>query len=212
MSPGRTFTGTGAYCSVAGMTMNRPRGYSSTLFGIPTKATDQRPRGPIRTCSSRSMICRRAVRAVRFQARLPPYGQVVCARPRHHRFADPISALPRSPTKQGSRCAAYRSSVRSAARPAVNSSIRFAWIPVAHLMHRRGLLGASRPLSDIAYACGFRDYTHFARKFRQQFGCAPGAHAGRHGQRAGNGTARVTGLRGPTGDLNPFAIGRHKVQ
>jgi AraC-like DNA-binding protein len=58
---------------------------------------------------------------------------------------------------------------------------------VAHLMHRRGLLSASRPLSDIAYACGFRDYTHFARKFRQWLGCAPGAHAGGHGQRAGNG-------------------------
>jgi AraC-like DNA-binding protein len=25
------------------------------------------------------------------------------------------------------------------------------------------------PLSDIAYACGFRDYAHFARKFRQRF-------------------------------------------
>jgi AraC-like DNA-binding protein len=32
-----------------------------------------------------------------------------------------------------------------------------------------------QPLSDIAYACGFRDYTYFARGFRQRFGTAPGA-------------------------------------
>jgi Bacterial regulatory helix-turn-helix proteins, AraC family len=30
-----------------------------------------------------------------------------------------------------------------------------------------------QPLSDIAYACGFRDYTHFARGFRKRFGTAP---------------------------------------
>jgi len=47
----------------------------------------------------------------------------------------------------------------------------------AHLVRRRALLGAGQPLSEIAYACGFRDYAHFARKFRQRFGCAPGAHA-----------------------------------
>src|SRR5258705_13025651 len=33
-----------------------PAGYSSTLFGMPTKMTDRRPFGPIRTCSSRFMI------------------------------------------------------------------------------------------------------------------------------------------------------------
>ena len=32
-----------------------------------------------------------------------------------------------------------------------------------------------QPLSDIAYACGFRDYTYFARGFRQRFGTTPGA-------------------------------------
>ena len=31
------------------------------------------------------------------------------------------------------------------------------------------------PISEIAYVCGFRDYTHFARKFRQRFGYSPGA-------------------------------------
>jgi AraC family transcriptional activator of tynA and feaB len=56
----------------------------------------------------------------------------------------------------------------------------------ARLLHRRALLGTSQPLSEIAYGCGFRDYTHFARKFRQRFSCAPGAHAGGHGQCADN--------------------------
>jgi AraC family transcriptional regulator, positive regulator of tynA and feaB len=48
----------------------------------------------------------------------------------------------------------------------------------AHLLQRRALLATGRPLSEIAYACGFRDYAHFARKFRQRFGHPPGAHAG----------------------------------
>jgi AraC family transcriptional regulator, positive regulator of tynA and feaB len=47
----------------------------------------------------------------------------------------------------------------------------------ARLLHRRGSLGASQPLSEIAYACGFRDYTHFSRKFRQRFGHPPGAYS-----------------------------------
>jgi AraC family transcriptional activator of tynA and feaB len=46
----------------------------------------------------------------------------------------------------------------------------------ARLLHRRASLGTGQPLNEIAYACGFRDYTHFARKFRRQFGYAPGAH------------------------------------
>jgi AraC-like DNA-binding protein len=48
----------------------------------------------------------------------------------------------------------------------------------ARLLHRRALLGTGQPLSEIAYACGFRDYAHFARKFRHRFGNPPGAHAG----------------------------------
>jgi AraC family transcriptional activator of tynA and feaB len=61
----------------------------------------------------------------------------------------------------------------------------------AHLLHRRALLGTRQPLSEIAYACGFRDYAHFARKFHHRFGCAPGAHAGRHDQKAGDRTVRA---------------------
>jgi AraC-like DNA-binding protein len=48
----------------------------------------------------------------------------------------------------------------------------------AHLLHRRALFGTGRPLSQIAYACGFRDYAHFARRFHKRFGCSPGAYAG----------------------------------
>ena len=47
----------------------------------------------------------------------------------------------------------------------------------AYLLHRRASLGTSQPLSEIAFACGFRDYTHFARKFRHRFGHSPGAAA-----------------------------------
>ncbi len=28
-------------------------------------------------------------------------------------------------------------------------------------------MGPGQPLGEIAYACGFRDYAHFARKFRR---------------------------------------------
>jgi AraC family transcriptional activator of tynA and feaB len=50
----------------------------------------------------------------------------------------------------------------------------------ARLLRRRKILGAGHAVSDIAYACGFRDYAHFARKFRCRFGHSPAAHAGDH--------------------------------
>jgi AraC-like DNA-binding protein len=53
----------------------------------------------------------------------------------------------------------------------------------ARLLNRRATLIEGQPLSEIAYACGFRDYTHFARKFRQRFGHAPGAHSARDASR-----------------------------
>jgi AraC family transcriptional regulator, positive regulator of tynA and feaB len=59
----------------------------------------------------------------------------------------------------------------------------------ARLLHRRASLGTGQPLSEIAYACGFRDYTHFARKFRCRFGYAPGAHSG--GLHRASGITRV---------------------
>ena len=47
----------------------------------------------------------------------------------------------------------------------------------ARLLHRRVLLNTRQPISEIAYASGYGDYTNFARKFRRWFGHAPGAHA-----------------------------------
>ncbi len=48
----------------------------------------------------------------------------------------------------------------------------------ARLLRRRSLLNTFQPVSEIAYASGFRDYTHFARKFRRRFGRSPSARAG----------------------------------
>jgi AraC-like DNA-binding protein len=60
----------------------------------------------------------------------------------------------------------------------------------AHLLHRRALLGTGQPIGEIAYACGFREYAHFARRFRNRFGYPPGSHGG-HGQIADDGTVRA---------------------
>jgi AraC-like DNA-binding protein len=48
----------------------------------------------------------------------------------------------------------------------------------ARLLHRRKLLRTGQPISEIAYASGFRDYTHFARRFRERFGRPPAFHTG----------------------------------
>jgi AraC-like DNA-binding protein len=48
----------------------------------------------------------------------------------------------------------------------------------ARLLARRTSHAPGQPLNEIAYACGFRDYAHFARRFRDRFGHAPGAHLG----------------------------------
>lgn len=47
----------------------------------------------------------------------------------------------------------------------------------ARLLRRRPELNPTQPISEIAYASGFGDYTNFARRFRRRFGCAPGVHA-----------------------------------
>lgn len=52
----------------------------------------------------------------------------------------------------------------------------------ARLLGRRELLRNAQPLSEIGFACGFRDYTHFARKFRHRFGHPPGAHSAENGR------------------------------
>jgi AraC-like DNA-binding protein len=48
----------------------------------------------------------------------------------------------------------------------------------ARLLSRR--TRNAQPLSEIAYTCGFRDYTHFARRFRHRFGHPPRAHPRTH--------------------------------
>ena len=45
----------------------------------------------------------------------------------------------------------------------------------ARLLRRRKFLGTGQPVSQVAYACGFRDYTNFARKFRHRYGRSPTA-------------------------------------
>jgi AraC family transcriptional regulator, positive regulator of tynA and feaB len=50
----------------------------------------------------------------------------------------------------------------------------------ARLLERRSFLETSQPISEIAYASGFGDYTNFNRRFRRRFGHTPGAHAGDH--------------------------------
>jgi AraC family transcriptional activator of tynA and feaB len=47
----------------------------------------------------------------------------------------------------------------------------------ARLIQHRASMRTGRPLNALAYACGFRDYTHFARAFRRRFGYSPGGRA-----------------------------------
>lgn len=49
----------------------------------------------------------------------------------------------------------------------------------ASLLGRRAKTGSRQPLAEIAWACGYRDYAHFARDFRLRFGHAPGSFGGR---------------------------------
>jgi AraC-like DNA-binding protein len=44
----------------------------------------------------------------------------------------------------------------------------------SQLLRQQTSIKASLPLAEVAYACGYRDYAHFARNFRARFGCAPG--------------------------------------
>jgi AraC family transcriptional regulator, positive regulator of tynA and feaB len=48
----------------------------------------------------------------------------------------------------------------------------------AQLLRQQTSIKRGFPLSRVAYACGYRDYAHFARNFRVRFGCAPGAFRG----------------------------------
>jgi AraC-like DNA-binding protein len=48
----------------------------------------------------------------------------------------------------------------------------------SRLLARRSSLNTGQPISEIAYASGFGDYTNFIRKFRRRFGHTPSAHSG----------------------------------
>src|ERR1700716_2393284 len=52
----------------------------------------------------------------------------------------------------------------------------------ARLLERRSALKTGQPISEIAYASGFGDYTNFNRKFRRRFGHTPGSHSGDHAE------------------------------
>jgi AraC-like DNA-binding protein len=65
-------------------------------------------------------------------------------------------------TKRGCTCSGFIQSVRLD--------------QAARSIKRRALIKSSEPLSAIAYACGYRDYTSFARAFRRRFSHAPGIH------------------------------------
>jgi AraC-like DNA-binding protein len=69
----------------------------------------------------------------------------------------------------------------------------------AHLLERRTSLGTGQHLSEIAYACGFRDYAHFARRFRHRFGHTPGAHF------EGGGAIGTRIVRARAADYSPSA-------
>jgi len=71
-----------------------------------------------------------------------------------------------------------------------------------HIFSTAGqLTGTGQPLSEIAYACGFRDYVHFARRFRKRFGYSPGAHAGRGRCARSYRRKCVLGTRRPISDV-----------
>jgi AraC family transcriptional regulator, positive regulator of tynA and feaB len=46
----------------------------------------------------------------------------------------------------------------------------------ARSIYCRSSIKSGEPLSAIAYACGYRDYTNFASAFRQRFGHPPSVH------------------------------------
>ena len=48
----------------------------------------------------------------------------------------------------------------------------------ARLLLRREWLRTGEPISEIAYASGFHDYTHFGRRFRDRFGHSPSSYKG----------------------------------
>jgi AraC family transcriptional activator of tynA and feaB len=92
------------------------------------------------------------------------------------RFADPNLSPSQVATEAGIslRYLQQLFSVRNSSYTQFIHSVRLDH--AAGLLHRRALLDTRQPISQIAYASGFSDYTHFARQFRRRFGHSPGAH------------------------------------
>jgi AraC family transcriptional activator of tynA and feaB len=67
-------------------------------------------------------------------------------------------------TQRGSTCSGFMDSLRLD--------------HAARLLRRRAVASTGQPISEIAYASGFNDYSYFSQKFRRRFGHAPSAHAG----------------------------------
>src|SRR6266403_1313700 len=64
----------------------------------------------------------------------------------------------------------------------------------ARLLERRSFRKTSQPISELAYASGFGDYTNFIRKFRRRFGHTPGSHSGDRSELEGIRTADSASL------------------
>jgi AraC family transcriptional activator of tynA and feaB len=47
----------------------------------------------------------------------------------------------------------------------------------SRLLQRRSISRSGELLGEIAFACGFVDYAHFSRKFRERFGHPPSLHS-----------------------------------
>ena len=171
---------------------------SRLLFRLVSDALsegDTHPPRPNPTCSSRSTIssalyspfpiCRRA-----------PLTLTSCLRASTASLGttSPILTVPFAtwPAKREFHCAISRSFSRRAEQRAADSFRRFAWIR-GGLLSRRKLAKSRQPLTEIAYACGFRDTAHFSRTFHFRFGCTPSAAS--EGHISGNELMRHTGKR-----------------
>ena len=119
-------------------------------------------------------------------------GQAVCPYPRHHQRRLCRSIGPCEVATEAGISLRYTQKLFTERNSTCSDFIYSVRLDhAARLLSRRASLGTSQPLSEIAYACGFRDYTHFARKFRRRFGYPPGktgAHSvGPETVRAGTG-------------------------
>src|SRR5258708_11420583 len=93
------------------------------------------------------------------------------------RFADPDFGPPQAASESGISLRYLQKLFTQRGRTCTEFIYSLRLNQAARLLDRRKLLSLSEPISAIAYACGFRDYTHFSRKFRHRFGYSPGAHS-----------------------------------